>query len=54
MAKDSPRTTAGELQKIVKSRGQKTFKKKCCLGGFQEKIILAHPKPNSSIFSYHN
>ncbi len=28
MAKDSPRTTAGELQKIVESRGQKTFKKK--------------------------
>ncbi len=27
MAKDSPRTTAGELQKIVESRGQKTFKK---------------------------
>ncbi len=28
MAKDSPRTTAGELQKIVESRGQKTLKKK--------------------------
>ncbi len=28
MAKDSPRTTAGELQKIVESRGQKTFKNK--------------------------
>ncbi len=27
MAKDSPRTTAGELQKIVESRGQKTFRK---------------------------
>ncbi len=27
MAKDSPRTTAGELQKIVESQGQKTFKK---------------------------
>ncbi len=27
MAKDSPRTTAGELQKIVEFRGQKTFKK---------------------------
>ncbi len=26
MAKDSPRTTARELQKIVESRGQKTFK----------------------------
>ncbi len=28
MDKDSPRTTAGELQKIVESRGQKTLKKK--------------------------
>ncbi len=28
MAKDSPRITAGELQKTVESRGQKTFKKK--------------------------
>ncbi len=31
MAKDSPRTTAGELQKILESRGQKTLhlKKNC-------------------------
>ncbi len=29
MAKDSPRTTAGELQKIVVSRGQKTLKRNC-------------------------
>ncbi len=27
MDKDSSRTTAGELQKIVESRGQKTLKK---------------------------
>ncbi len=27
MAKDSLRTTAGELHNIVESRGQKTFKK---------------------------
>ncbi len=27
MAKESPRTTAGELQKIVESRGQKTLNK---------------------------
>ncbi len=40
----TPRTTAGELQKIVKSLGQKTLKKwsnityiTTCLGGFQEK-----------------
>ncbi len=46
MAKDSPRTTAGELQNIVESLGQKTFKKLSnssyittyCLGGFQEKL----------------
>ncbi len=45
MAKDSSRTTAGELQRLVESRGQKTLKKlsnsshitTCCLGGFQEK-----------------
>ncbi len=53
MAKDSPRTTAGELQKIVESRGQKTLKKisnstyitTCCLGGLQEKKMLS-PKNN--------
>ncbi len=50
MAKDFTSTIAGELQKIVESRGQKTLKKKnlsnspyittCCLGGFQEKFSL--------------
>ncbi len=46
MAKDSPRTTAGELQKIVESQGQKICKTNCqtaptsprCLRGFQEKL----------------
>ncbi len=60
MAKYSPRTTAGELQKIVESRGQKTFKKvvkqhlhhHMLFGRISRKIILAHPKTNSSIFSY--
>ncbi len=60
MAKDSPRTTAGELQKIVESRGQKTLKKKVkqhlhhhmLFGRLSRKILLAHPKTNSSIFSY--
>ncbi len=33
MAKDSPRTTAGELQKIIESLGKKTFKKKNCQTG---------------------
>ncbi len=48
MTKDSSRTTAGELQNIVESLGQKTLKKikknsqtaptsPRCLGGFQEK-----------------
>ncbi len=46
-SENRPRTTAGELQKIVESQGQKTHKKKlsnstyiatCCLGGFQEKL----------------
>ncbi len=60
MAKDSPRTTAGELQKIVESRGQKTLKKivkqhlhhHMLFGRVSIKILLAHPKTNSSIFSY--
>ncbi len=59
MAKDSPRTTAGELQKIVESRGQKTFKiivkqplhHHMLFGRDSRKILLAHPKTNSSIFS---
>ncbi len=59
MAKDSPRITAGELQRLVESWGQKPKKKKsnipyittCCSGGFQEKIVLTHPKTNSSKFS---
>ncbi len=47
MAKDSSRTTAGELQRKVESRGQKTLKNilsnspyiaTCCSGGFQEKF----------------
>ncbi len=29
MAKDSPRTTAGDLQKIVKSSGSENLKKNC-------------------------
>ncbi len=49
MAKDSPRTTAGELQKIVESRGQK---KGQLFGRVSRKILLTHPKTISSIFSY--
>ncbi len=59
MAKDSSRTTAGELQKIVESRGQKTKKiivkqhlhHHMLFGRVSRKILLAHPKTNSSIFS---
>ncbi len=60
MAKDSPRTAAGELQKIGESRGQKTLKKivkqhlhhHMLFGRVSRKILLAHPKTNSSMFSY--
>ncbi len=53
MAKDSPRTTAGELQKIVKSRGLENLKIQIVkqhlhphmlFGRVSRKIILAHPK----------
>ena len=54
MAKDSPRTTAGELQKIVESLVQKTFKKivkqnlhqHMLFGRVTRKILLAHSKTN--------
>ncbi len=56
MDKDSPRTTAGELQKLVESRDQKTLKKivkqPIHHHMVSRKILLAHPKTNSSIFSY--
>ncbi len=60
VAEDFPRTTAREQQKIVESLGQKTFKKKGqtaptsphVVWEVSRKIILAHPKTNSSIFSY--
>ncbi len=51
VAKDSPRTTAGELQKIVVSRGQKNLKivkqhlhHHMLFGRVSRKNILAHPK----------
>ncbi len=58
MAKDFPRTTAGELQKIVESRCLKTLKKlanstyitTCCLGGFQEKFSKLIQKHTSYSF----
>ncbi len=52
VAKDSPRITAGELQKIVESRGQKTLKKivkqhlhhHMLFGRVSRKILLTHQK----------
>ncbi len=54
------RPNAGELQKIVESRGQKTLKKivkqhlhhRMLFGRVLRKILLTHPKTISSIFSY--
>ncbi len=59
VAKNTPRTTAAELQKIVESKGQKTSKKisNCsyittyCLGGFQEKLSKLIQKQT---IKYHN
>ncbi len=60
MAKDSPRITAGELQRLVESWGQKPKKKyikhplnhHMLFGRVSRKIVLTHPKTNSSKFSY--
>ncbi len=59
MAKDSSRTTAGELQKIVESWVQKTLKivkqhlhHHMLFVRVSRKILLTHPKTISSIFSY--
>ncbi len=62
MAEDSPRTTAGELQKIVESQGQKTLKKwsnspyitTCCSGGFQEKFssLIQKQSPAYSVIRH--
>ncbi len=61
MAKDSPRITAGELQRLVESWGQKPKKKKkksnipyittCCSGGFQEKFssLIQKQTPANSV-----
>ncbi len=58
MAKDSPRITAGELQRLVESWGQKPKKKikhplyhHMLFGRVSRKIVLTHPKTNSSKFS---
>ncbi len=61
VAKDSPRTTAGELQRLFESRVRNLkqifisnipYITTCCSGGFQGKFThFTHPKTNSSIFS---
>ncbi len=47
MAKDSPRTTAGELQKIVEARGQKTFLRNCQTAPTSLHVIWEGFKKNS-------
>ncbi len=56
MAKDSPRTTAGELQKIVKSQGQKTLKNlsnstHMLFGRVSRKNLLAPAKKKTPAYS---
>ncbi len=54
MAKDSPRITAGELQRLVESWGQKPkhpLYHHMLFGRVSRKILLTHPKTNSSKFS---
>ncbi len=59
VAKDSPTITAGELQRLVESWGQKSKKKTfkhplnqhMLFGRVSRKILLTHPKTISSIFS---
>ncbi len=59
MVKDSPRITAGELQLLVESWGQKANEKNssyittCYLGGFQEKLfwLIQKQSPAYSVLS---
>ncbi len=54
MAKDSPRTTAGELQEIVESRGQKTLKKYCQTAPTSPRVVWEGFKKNSPLSSNSN
>ncbi len=54
MAKDSPRTTAGELQKIVESRGQKTYKKNGQTAPTSPNVVREGFKKNSPHSSKNN
>ncbi len=63
MAKDSPRITTGELQRLVESWGQKpkkiytsdsTYITTCCSGGFQEKFssLIQKQTPANSVIRH--
>ncbi len=54
MAKDSQRNTAGELQKIVESRGHKTFTKKCQTAPTSPHVIWEGFKKNYTLSSKNN
>ncbi len=54
MAKDSPRITAGELQKIVESRGQKTLKRNCQTAPTSPHVVREGFKKNSPQSSKNN
>ncbi len=54
MTKDSSRTTAGELQKIVESWGQKTFKINCQTAPISPHVVWEGFKKNSPSSSKNN
>ncbi len=54
MAKDSPRTTAGELQKIVESQGHKTLKRNCQTAPTSPHVIWEGFKKNYPLSSKNN
>ncbi len=54
MAKDSSRTTAGEFQKIVESRGQKNQKNNCQTAPTSPHVVWEGFKKNSPHSSKNN
>jgi len=51
VAKDSPRITDEELQRLVQKKKKIKNNHHILFGRFSENILLARPKTNSSIFS---
>jgi len=56
VAKDSPRITDGEFQRLVDSWGQKDYEKKqrkkkhhMLFGRVSRKILVTHPKTNTCV-----